>query len=228
MKNILRNAALLAVAAFSMVSCDKDSEGLSTISTIPELTILGDPIVSIRLGGTFVDQGCTATCNGEDISSTITVRSTINPIVPGFYKVIYTARNADGAPGTATRTVMVCDPDNFASPYFGESQYGSRHYYNAPITITDLGDGTYEIDDIVGGFYCYGRYPGYEPTYDFHLEAVIKLNADNTIELVECNGDDWYWGEAVTITSGSYDPSTGKVKLELNFSGAPLYVTLTK
>lgn len=228
MKNIFRNSVILAVAALLMVSCDKDSEGLSTISTIPELTILGDPIVSLRLGGTYVDQGCTATCDGEDISSTITMRSTINPIVPGFYKVIYTARNSNGAAGTAIRTVMVCDPNNFASPYFGESQYGSRHYYNAPIVISDLGDGLYEIDDLAGGYYFNGRYPGYEPTYDFHLESTIKLNADNTIELVECIGDNWFWGEDMTLTEGSYDPTTGTVKLSLVFSGTPLYVTLTK
>ena len=216
------------MAALMLTSCDKDSEGLSKISTIPELTVLGDPIVSLRLGGTYTDQGCTAKCDGQDVSNTITMRSTINPIVPGFYKVIYTARNADGAPGTAVRTVMVCDPNNFASPYFGESQYGSRHYYNAPITISELGDGLYAIDDLAGGFYCYGRYPGYEPTYDFHLDAVLKLNEDNTIELEECNGEDWFWGEDMTLTEGKYDPATGTVTLDLVFGGTPLYVKLTK
>ena len=73
-----------------------------------------------------------------------------------------------------------------------------------------------------------GRYPGYEPTYDFHLESTIKLNADNTIELVECIGDNWYFGKDMTLTEGSYDPTTGTVKLSLVFSGTPLYVTLTK
>lgn len=228
MKKILKNSAILAAAVLLLASCDKDTEGHSTISTIPELTVLGDPIVSLRMGSTYVDQGCTASCDGKDISNSITMRSTINPIVPGFYKVIYTARNADGAAGTATRTVMVCDPNNFASPYFGESKYGSRNYKNAPVTITDLGGGLYEIDDLAGGFYFNGRYPGYEPTYDFHLEATLQLNADNTLELVECNGDNWYWGEGMGLTEGKYDPATGTVSLILDFSGTPLYVTLTK
>jgi hypothetical protein len=228
MKKFLKNSAILAVAMLLVAGCDKDTEDCSTISTIPELTVLGDPIVSLRLGGSYTDQGCKAECDGQDISNTITMRSTINPIVPGFYKVIYTARNADGAAGTATRTVMVCDPNNFASPYFGESKFGSRNYKNAPITITDLGDNLFEIDDLAGGFYFNGRYPGYEPTYDFHLEATLKLNSDNTIELAECNGDNWYWGEGMTLTEGKYDPATGTVTLVLNFSGSPLYVTLTK
>ena len=136
--------------------------------------------------------------------------------------------NSDGFAATASRTVAVVDKNNFASTYFAESQYGSRHYYNAPIEITDNGDGTYTIEDLAGGFYCYGRYPGYEPTYDFHLESIIKLNADNTIEIVECNGDNWYWGESMTLTTGTYDPATGKVTLVLDFSGTPMYVTLTK
>jgi len=228
MKKILKISAILTVAVTLLTGCDKDSEDRSTISTIPELTVLGDPIVSLRLGGSYTDQGCTAECEGQDISNTITMRSTINPIVPGFYKVIYTARNADGAAGTATRTVMVCDPNNFASPYFGESTYGTRNYKNAPITITDLGDNLYEIDDLAGGFYFNGRYPGYEPTYDFHLEATLKLNEDNTIELDECDGANWYWGDGMTLTEGKYDPATGTVTLILDFGGKPLNVTLTK
>lgn len=228
MKKILKISAILTVAVTLLTGCDKDSEDRSTISTIPELTVLGDPIVSLRLGGSYTDQGCTAECEGKDISNTITMRSTINPIVPGFYKVIYTARNADGAAGTATRTVMVCDPNNFASPYFGESEYGTRNYKNAPITITDLGDNLYEIDDLAGGFYFNGRYPGYEPTYDFHLEATLKLNEDNTIELEECDGENWYFGDGMTLTEGKYDPATGTVTLILDFRGTPLNVTLTK
>jgi len=140
----------------------------------------------------------------------------------------YSAMNKDNFSTSVSRTVMVINPNGLASAYFGESQYGSRHYYDAPITIYDKGNGTYTIDDLAGGFYCYGRYPGYEPTYDFHLEAVIKLNADNTIELVSCNGGDWYWGDPISITSGTYDPATGKVTLVEEFSGTPMYVTLTK
>ena len=156
------------------------------------------------------------------------VSSNVDTSKPGWYKVNYVVYNDDNFPASASRDVMVVDPNNFASAYFGESQYGSRHYYDAPLNITSRGDGTYLIDDIAGGFYCYGRYPGYEPSYDFHLESVIKLNDDNTIELVDQNPGAWYWGEAITITSGTYDPATGTITLVLDFGGTPMYVTLTK
>jgi hypothetical protein len=120
---------------------------------------------------------------------------------------------------------MVVDPNNFAGVYLGESEFGSRHYYNAPINITKRADGTFLIDDLAGGFYCYGRYPGYEPTYDFHLEAILQLNADNTIEVLAQGS--WYWGDPMEDVSGSYDPATGTIKLVMDF-GAPFYVTLTK
>jgi hypothetical protein len=212
-----------------LTSCsDDETEGKSRITTYAVLEMNGSAYETVQLGTAYNDPGCIATLGTEDVSSQIVTSGTVNTNQLGYYTLSYQVVNSDGFAATASRTVAVVDKNNFASTYFAESQYGSRHYYNAPIEITDNGDGTYEIEDLAGGFYCYGRYPGYEPTYDFHLESIIKLNADNTIEIVECNGDNWYWGESMTLTSGSYDPATGKVTLVLEFSGAPMYVTLTK
>ena len=220
---------MLALAAPVLTSCsDDETEGKSRITTYAVLELKGSAYETVQMGTAFNDPGCVATMGTEDVSSQIVTSGTVNTNQLGYYKLNYQVVNSDGFAASASRTVAVVDKNNFASTYFAESQYGSRHYYNAPIEITDNGDGTYEIEDLAGGFYCYGRYPGYEPTYDFHLESIIKLNADNTIEIVECNGDNWYWGESMTLTSGSYDPATGKVTMVLDFSGTPMYVTLTK
>ena len=227
-KNILF-MMMLALAAPVLTSCsDDETEGKSRITTYAVLEMNGSAYETVQMGTAFNDPGCVATLGTEDVSSQIVTSGTVNTNQLGYYTLSYKVVNSDGFAATASRTVAVVDKNNFASTYFAESQYGSRHYYNAPIEIEDNGDGTYTIEDLAGGFYCYGRYPGYEPTYDFHLESIIKLNADNTIEIVECNGDNWYWGESMTLTSGSYDPATGKVTLVLEFSGAPMYVTLTK
>ena len=163
---------------------------------------------------------------GEDVSDLIKVTGSVDPNAVGFYTLGYTVVNADGFPASASRTVAVVDPNNFASAYFGESQYGSRHYYNAPIAIYANSDGTYTIEDILGGFYCYGRYPSYLGQLDFFLDAVIKLNDDNSISLVSYG--DWYWGADVPdFLNGSYDPETGTVSLNMDF-GAPFTVRLTK
>ena len=117
------------------------------------------------------------------------------------------------------------------SLYLGETEIGTRHYTGAPVVITDNGDGTYLIDDLLGGFQWYGLNPGFEPPYDFHAEAVLALNADNTISLVEVG--DWssdVLGIAVplTIQSGSYNPATGIISLQIGYNGNILSVTLTK
>lgn len=220
---------MLALAAPMLTSCsDDETEGKSRITTYAVLELNGSAYETVQMGTTYNDPGCVATLGTEDVTSQVVTSGTVNTNQLGYYTLSYKVVNSDGFAATASRTVAVVDKNNFASTYFAESQYGSRHYYNAPIEITDNGDGTYEIEDLAGGFYCYGRYPGYEPTYDFHLESIIKLNADNTIEIVECNGDNWYWGESMTLTTGTYDPATGKVTLVLDFSGTPMYVTLTK
>lgn len=216
---------LLALGVITLASCDKDTEGLSRVTTYAVLEMNGESFVKVNVGGNFNDPGCVATMGGEDVSDKIEVSSNVDTSKPGFYNVNYVVYNDDGFPASASRTVMVVDPNHFEGVYLGESQYGSRHYYNAPINITKRADGTYLIDDIAGGFYCYGRYPGYEPTYDFHLEAILQLNADNTIEVL-AQGN-WYWGDPMEDVQASYDPATGTVKFVMDFTGA-FYVTLTK
>ena len=221
---------MLCSTVFAFTSCNDDEDQLTDtrVTHYATIELLGDEFIKMNLGDPWVEPGYTATEGSEDITSKVKVTGTVDTSTPGYYELNYSAMNKDNFSASVSRTVMVINPNGLASAYFGESQYGSRHYYDAPITIYDNGNGTYTIDDLAGGFYCYGRYPGYEPTYDFHLEAVIKLNADNTIELVSCNGDDWYWGDPISITSGTYDPATGKVTLVEEFSGTPMYVTLTK
>ena len=216
---------LLALGVITLASCDKDTEGLSRITTYAVLEMNGESFMKVNVGGRFNDPGCVATMGGEDVTDQIQVNSNVDTSKPGFYNVNYVVYNDDGFPASASRTVMVVDPNNFAGVYLGESEFGSRHYYDAPINITKRADGTFLIDDLAGGFYCYGRYPGYEPTYDFHLEAILQLNADNTIEVLAQGG--WYWGDPMEDVSGSYDPATGTIKLVMDF-GAPFYVTLTK
>lgn len=228
MKKNIFFAMMLALAAPVLTSCsDDESEGKSRITYYAVLELNGDAYMSVPKGSSFTDPGCKATMGGEDVSDLVQTTGNVDTSKMGFYNLAYSVVNSDGFPASASRTVAVVDPDNFASAYYGESQYGSRHYYHAPITIKDNGDGTYTINDVLGGFYCYGRYPGYDAYgYDFFLEAVLKLNADNSIDLVSYGN--WYWGDDVPdYLNGSYDPATGTVALNMDF-GAAFTVRLTK
>ena len=224
-KNILFATMLAMAAPFVLTSCsDDESEGKSRITYYAILDMNGDANMSTPLGQAFNDPGCVATMAGEDVSDQIVTTGSVNTNALGFYTINYSVVNPDGFSASASRTVAVVDKNNFASTYWGESQYGARHYFNAPISITSQGGNTYLINDILGGFYAYGRYPGYP--YDFLLEALITLNDDNSISLVEFG--DWYWGDDVPdLIDGSYDPAAGTITLNMDF-GAPFTVVLTK
>ena len=127
---------LLALGVITLASCDKDTEGLSRITTYAVLEMNGESFMKVNVGGSFNDPGCVATMGGEDVTDQIQVNSNVDTSKPGFYNVNYVVYNDDGFPASASRTVMVVDPNNFAGVYLGESEFGSRHYYNAPINIT--------------------------------------------------------------------------------------------
>jgi hypothetical protein len=159
----------------------------------------------MNVGDTFTEPGYKATEGSEDITAKVVVNGQVDTSKGGFYTISYTVANKDGFSVSAERTVMVKNPNSLASAYFAQTS----RYSGAPITITDKGNGTYEIDDLMAGYYFYYNYPGYEPTYDFHLETVVRLNADNS--LTHVSSGSWYFSSTPTLASGSYDPATGVV-----------------
>lgn len=230
-KNIFITMALAVAASSALTSCsDEESEGKSRYTYYAILELNGDAKMTTEVGQTFNDPGCKATMGGEDVSDKVVTTGAVNTSKAGFYTLNYEVTNPDGFSASASRTVAVVDKGNFASAYWGESQYGSRHYYMAPITITAKGDGTYVINDVLGGFYSYGRYPQYlGSSYNFLADGVLSLNADNTINLLQVGS--WYFGQyPITLPegAGTYNPQTGDIELNLDFDGDPFYVKLTK
>ena len=214
-------------------SCSKDSEGLTKITTYAVITLNGGNVVTTPVGQPFVDPGCVAMQGTEDVSANVTVTGNVNTSKLGFYTLVYRVVNEEGFPASATRTVAVVDPNNFASAYLASCSYGTRSYSNLKIFITDNGDGTYSIDDLAGGLYCQGRYPGYEAYgYDFWYDDKLKLDG-TTVTLAGDMGDgmNWYWEEPLDVLDGTYDAETGTISYKAAFSGNPddaIQVTLTK
>lgn len=215
--------------ALSVSSCDDESTaGMTRITYYPTIELLGSTSVVLNLGESYADEGCYAELNGEDVSDQVIVQSGVNSSKVGIYSISYIAYNEDGFSATASRTVYVVDPSSVATLYFGESQTDTRHYYDAPIYVTDNGDETYLVDDILGGFQFHGLNPGFEPTYDFHAEAVIKINDDNTVSQIGDVGS-WYfgdWGTVVKLENGTFDSTTRTFELNLDYGGTPMTVTL--
>lgn len=220
---------LIFVLSVALWSCEKTTEGLTRITYYPTLEILGEPTIILNVGETYTDEGCYAELNGEDVSSEVQATSNIDNTTPGVYSISYIIYNADGFSTTASRTVYVVDTENIATLYLGESMAGTKHYYDALIYITDNGDGTYHLDDLMGGFQFNGLNPGFEPTYDFHAEVDFQINADNSISLTSEVGS-WYFGDTgdvvLGLNSGSYDPATKTFNLDVDYGGTQMTVIL--
>lgn len=226
MKKILYS--LFICLSFVLFSCEKDTDDTSKVTYFATLELKGEKFIKLGTGDTYAEPGFVATEGENDITDKVIVKGNVNTSVPGFYTLTYSVANVDGFSATKDRDVMVVDPNNFASTYLAETETATRHYFDAPINITNNGDGTYTIDDLIGGLQFHGLNPGFEPAYDFHAEAIIVLEADNTITLKSVGS--WYFESSVALglNNGAYNPATGIVKLSVDYGGTPLQVTLTK
>lgn len=216
---------ILAVAlALFFVSCEKQSAGVTKITYYPVFVLNGDNPMIVPIGTAFTDPGFTATLEGVDITSEVTVDSNVDDSAMGVYSVSYSAVNKDGYSYTATRTVLVANPGNIDNIYSAFSKMGARQYDGCTTVITyDTANGYYVIDDLCGGYYYYGRYPGYEPTYNFHAKAAFVVNTDNSISLAGAWG--WYFAGSFDYTNftGAYNPTTGVISYD--FDGLAVVLT---
>lgn len=123
---ILTGAFAFLLTSFLLNGCKKDD------TTAPVVTLNGSSSMTVTLNGTFTDPGATANDNEDGtISSVSSDASSTHPDVnhTGTYTVTYTATDAAGNSGTATRTVIVknsadylegtylCSEDNFTTTW---------------------------------------------------------------------------------------------------------------
>ena len=82
---------------------------LTSDTTPPDITLLGDPEVSIELGTPYTDEGATATDNIDgDLTDQITTVNPVDTDVAGIYTVTYDVSDAAGnEAGQISRTVTV-------------------------------------------------------------------------------------------------------------------------
>jgi len=82
----------------------KDITILVVDTTAPVITVTGDNPATVELGATYTDAGATA-----DGNETVTTTGTVDTDTVGSYTLTYSATDAAGNTGTATRTVNVVD-----------------------------------------------------------------------------------------------------------------------
>jgi hypothetical protein len=239
-KNILYTMTVALVAAFALTSCDKETEGLSSVVDYPILTIQGDEFLISPIGETYNDPGCTATFQGEDYTSKIVVEGLdeIDVNVPGLYYVTYSATGPNGFSWSKTRTVAVCDPSvdtNLAGIWTTtENTYRetSRQtfYPGCTTEIKYLCPGIFQIKDYLAGYYS--QYVGYQaqyPTLDFDVEGIFQLTDDNQIKYVSGGPASAFGVDVPTAFSdGKYDPETNTISWNIVWSDMLFSVELSK
>lgn len=129
-KNILSLSAIALVAAL-FTGCNKED------TTAPIVTLTGDASKTISLQGTYTEEGATAN-DDEDGTITPTVSGTVNVDLTGNYIITYTATDAAGNVGTATRTVTVKnDADIYAGTYTTTNpDFGSDSPWTQTVTAS--------------------------------------------------------------------------------------------
>ena len=231
MKKNIFFAMMLALVSFVLTSCgDKESEGLSRFTYYPVLELQGGDYMVVDKGSTFQDPGFTATLNGEDVSSQVAVSSNVNTSKSGVYSVVYSIKNSDGITANAKRTVVVLDPNSAVEGFYltqadsyrlrqgAQVAYGSEF----EILIIDNGDGSYDVDDMLGGWYC--QRAGYGTNYA--MEATITIADDGTVDCVYNYVPGW--GDGLDDFEGTFDAATSTFQINAVYAAMNFVQTWVK
>ena len=77
-------------------------------TTIPVITLTGQPTVTIEVGATYTEQGATATDNYDPTLTVVVGGETVNTAIVGTYTVTYNLSDSNGnTAAEVTRTVTV-------------------------------------------------------------------------------------------------------------------------
>ena len=232
MKKNLLYSMILMLATMFVTSCEKDStEGLTFVTYYPTLTLEGESIITFPKGSPYQDPGYSATLQGEDVTDQVEVSSNVNTSQSGLYSVTYSITNEDGFAKTASRQVLVVDPndpienlytttaDSYRMSGATQTVYGSSY----KLYVLANGDGTYYINDMLGGYY--DQRAGYGSLYA--MEGVFTVDADGTITAL--SGDVAGWGDSMDyVEDGKYDAATGTISWKVGYAGMDFYVTMNK
>lgn len=221
----------LALASVGFTSCDKDTEGLTGITIYPVITLEGPEQDLITAGQPYQDPGCIATLDGEDVSNEIQIITDMNmqSPAPGYYSIVYRVVNSDGFDASATRYVLVTDPSDKVAGYYTVQADSYRLYNGAtvyygrqfPLVITGNGAGDYEIDDLLGGWYCYRA--GYGSAYA--MQGEVSIDADGNITLLDSFVPGWE-DSANDLTDGKFDAATGTITWAVSYTDYPFIFTV--
>lgn len=223
---------LFAVVALLVTSCgDKETEGKSRFTYYPTIELEGDSYLVWDKGTPYEDPGYVSTMNGEDVTAEVMVSGTPDVNKSGVYTITYTTKkNDDGFDASASRTVVVLDPNSEVEGFY-LTQPDSYRTYNGnevafgnafEILVIDNGDGTLYVDDLFGGWYC--QRAGYGSKYA--MGGTISLAEDGTLGLISSLVPGW--GDGLDDLTGTFADGVFTVDAVYNGNTMHFYQTWVK
>jgi hypothetical protein len=214
-------ALIIFVLGFILSSCEKTSEGVSTVTTYAEMSLTGGEAIFWPMNTPFVEPGYTATEGESDITADVVVKSNVAVDAGGKYSISYTVANSDGFTVTKNRTVYVYDTNAPLNGWYDSKikrEYNGATANRGPYSILMFGVGNneYWIEDLLGGWYYIGS--GYGEAYAG--AGVIRLKIDNTFEIV--SAEPLAWGYPCEFYApSSYNLLTGDIILKTIMEDVP-------
>jgi hypothetical protein len=180
----------LLIASGLFISCNSEdtTANVSKVTNYPILTVLGANPYFVPQGTPYTDPGVIA-MEGTNVIPTTTSavgsyrgETSINTNVADEYQVTYSAINADGFAGKATRKVIVYKTGDLVNSIEGTYICNVSRNGSSPSTAQNIkyvyiwknSNGDYEVSDAFGGWYQYHRGFGLE-----YITPGGKIHANN-------------------------------------------------
>lgn len=138
---------MIALTLFAAFSCEEDkvTEGISSITYYPVITLKGEQWNQVAVGGTFTDPGATAKEGETEIQ--VKVTGTVDTKTPGVYVLTYDAVNKDGYSSTEYRYIGVISA---AATTDITGSYQRNGGANGISKVTKVSGNLYKADNVGG------------------------------------------------------------------------------
>jgi hypothetical protein len=194
MKKTILNLSALALIAMASVftGCNKDD------IAPPVVTLNGAASQTIFLQGTYTELNATAT-DEKDGAITPTISGTVNVNLTGNYSITYTATDAAGNVGTATRTVIVMNEVGAMTGTYNCSIAGSPPYtYTQTVTASTTLNKRF-------GFSKFGDYSGNSMIYADVVGSTVNLPSQTAIQVGSPAADRTFAGSGSVVSATTFN-----------------------
>jgi len=232
---------ILILITGTLVSCaDNDTEGVSSVTNYPIITINGPSEVILDQGDDYTDGGAVSMEGDTEIETTTSYGggtyffAPFSTDEPDKYTITYSAVNQDGFAGSALKTVIVKptsgDLVNDISGLYimdvlrnnGAGGNGFKYLY-----IVKTGANTYKASDAIGGYYDIRA--GYGAAYAARFTITANDIGSNDFSIDPAYTIGWGSAYSFTPTNFTVDAATKTITyLTVASFGATFAVTLTQ